>query len=115
MAIDRTARQSNHNVDSRWRTGHDGRTRFHGQHRRGALESHVLDDADLAQAVSTLAQARADLLAAHELPVVDRQGRIVRREAINDAVSRIALATRFADAVVIRRGGVCGDCDLQSP
>lgn len=91
-----------------WRAGttsSDAKTlRFRGSGKRGVRPSSEIDGLDLRQAIRELERGTTELLDAHGM----MPGR-ERRAAIHAALARIALATRFADQVVERRGGICGD------
>jgi hypothetical protein len=87
-----------------WRPDSDGWHRFRGQPRRGVPPAAEIDAVDLNHAITELVGGRAALLEAHRIGPAKE-----RRAAIRAALGKLALASRFCDAVVERRGGTPGD------
>lgn len=77
-----------------------------GRPGKGQPPAALNDDQDLAAALDELAAGREALAAAHQVP---RQHRRDRREAFAGALAKLALASRFLDEVLLRRGGTPGD------
>jgi hypothetical protein len=100
---------SNRDSLDAWRAdpGHPTWKRFRGRGERGAPSCADLDGQDLALAIKELETGRTMLVAALGLPSKSRG----RRAGIDEALGKIALATRWADEVVERRGGRPGDCE----
>jgi hypothetical protein len=84
----------------------NGAARYTGRGKRGGRHPAMDDDRDLAVALNEMAAGRALLADAYQIPTGVR-----RRAAIAEAVAKIALGTRFADDVVMRRGGRCLDVE----
>ena len=89
-----------------WSVDPDGRRRYHGRARKGPPSRADLDGQDLRIAARELEAARAALLQAHAMLGAG----IGKREAVRVAVSKLALASRMIDEVVMRRAGEPGDC-----
>lgn len=81
---------------ARIRKGEDGRTRYHGQGRRGRQTHANLDDQDLEDAIKMLEQARIAIAYAAS-PEVKSWGRIAQADAMRAALSKVALGIRLAE------------------
>jgi hypothetical protein len=99
--------------DPRWRPDYSPKTgrpwrRYRGRGRRGRTPGFpaVEDDLDLKHAIGEVVAARELIRVAHE---ISKWRKVERREAFKVALAKLALASRTLDAVVMRRGGVCGD------
>ena len=85
----------------------DGRTRYHGQARRGQQSRAQLDEQDLADAIARLQRAK-DGLAAARSPEAQLLPRIQREEAERAALAQLELAGRFLDDVGERNSRLNG-------
>jgi len=91
----------------RWKIDpENGAARYTGRGKRGGPSHEEADDGDLADAIRELCAARAMLGEAYRMT-----GGRARREAIAAAVAKAALAGRFVDDLVLRRGGRCPDVE----
>lgn len=95
-------------VGREWVLESDGRRRrrFRGRGVKGPPPASTSDLGDVRLAIRELEGAHADLVAAYALPPS-----VQRRAAVKAAIGRVALAGRFCDSVVLRRGGRCGDVE----
>jgi hypothetical protein len=101
-SVDKSAR-----IAARTVMHHDGRTRYHGQNRRGQQPRAQLDDQDLAEAISRLQRAK-DGLAAARSPEAQLLPRIQREDAERAALAQLELAGRFLDDVGERNSRLNG-------
>lgn len=116
VRLKRTPRAVNNTVNNtvadRTRTGADGRTRYHGQERRGRQSNADLSEQDLAEAsaeieragidfASTLKQAKRDLAFAHG-PSVSELPAAQRRAVLVAALARVDLARRILEELLER-------------
>lgn len=94
--------------DPRNRPDRDGFHRYRGSGRRGPPGAAKAADEALAMALDELAGAREELRQAYATPPDERQA---RREALASALSKVALAGRFCDQLLIAHGRTPPDCE----
>ncbi len=88
-------------IADRTRIDSDGRTRYHGQARRGQQPRAQLDEQDLDYAIASIARTKAGLAIARS-PVYAALPRIQREEAVQAALSPADQGVRFVEEVLTR-------------